>query len=186
MIDSLLLHVRPAVLRVLIAALFMLSASGLYLYGFKGVFSQRGQLREAVASLADKPDPARIQQALDAVREQAQARARDLSQAMPARDMSQLNTWLMAGLQDSASEHHVHLLRVVPGTVTTAQGFTQLPFQVEASGDYEALYRWLRAIEQRFDELPVASLHIEAGLSSGQRVLRMTLVSHLPADEKTT
>ncbi|MCB1747050.1 MAG: hypothetical protein H6977_21155 [Gammaproteobacteria bacterium] len=178
MID-LLQQVRPAMLGLLVAALFGLTGTAGYLYAYKAPLAERQRLRVELAELGAGEDAASVQRTLDAVRaEQADYVAR-LVQAGPAVASGNMVAYLIGELDRRAQARELRLLQVSPGAPAALLGFEEVAYVVEVEGPYRDLYDWLSAVEGELDRLAIKTVVIEPlPAVDGEQRLTLTLAAY--------
>ncbi|MEQ8663816.1 MAG: hypothetical protein RLW62_23605, partial [Gammaproteobacteria bacterium] len=116
--DALLAQVRPPMLLFIVAALFGLSVTAGWLYGFKRPLAERARLSGELALLAQTADAAALQATLDAARTELATVERRLLGEAPPLAARQMVAYLLGELDRRARRHQVRLLRVTPAAAT--------------------------------------------------------------------
>ncbi|MGE0486583.1 MAG: type 4a pilus biogenesis protein PilO [Gammaproteobacteria bacterium] len=178
MID-LLVQVRPAMLGVLVTALFGLTGVAGHLYAFKRPLAERQQLRAELADLGADEDAASLQQRLDALRAERAAYAASLRDAAPAVPAGNMVAYLIGELDRRARPRELRLLQVSPAVPAIIGGFEEMSYVVEVEGRYGALHDWLSAVESELRRVAVKAVVIEPlPATDGERRLTLTLAAY--------
>lgn len=91
---------------------------------------------------------------------------------------------VIADLGRTALLHDVQLVNIAPGPSSSGDTYTEVPFQVEMSGSYGQLFKWVYAVEHAGTPLFVKQFSMRAGTNEQQRELRLSLALIQPLEEQ--
>lgn len=91
---------------------------------------------------------------------------------------------VIADLGRYAKQYEVQLLNVVPGKASNGETYTQVPFQVEVSGSYGQLFKWVYSLEHATTPLFVKRFTLKPGTNVDQRELKLQLALIQPLQEE--
>ena len=170
------------VIGVAVCALGLLAG---YLYVLKKPFAALSMHEAALRELqtAYQPDPTLLERIADT---QAAVDALDKTLFGHTADLAEneLVAHVVGKLDEIAHQHAVQLVGVEPGAIGRILEFDEIPFHVEAAGDYFRLIDWLNAAEQALGPMRITAFEIIAG-ASGKRRLHFTLVAYRHVEGRT-
>lgn len=177
--NALLAGMAPRILWLALAGFAVVTVLGGYTFAFKPGLSELNELRKArelssadVASGHDT-DPGGELVALRAVVQ----RLHDALYGEATIDPAVMASHVIQTLDGLSVEHAVTLDAVNPGRRSDVLSFAEIPFDVEASGSYPDLFRWLAAAEAALS--PMVIKHFDIHPSAKQSVaMQIRLVAY--------
>ncbi len=91
---------------------------------------------------------------------------------------------VIADLGNFAKQYEVQLLNVAPGKESQGETYTEIPFQIEMSGSYGQLFKWVYSLEHATTPLFVKRFSMKAGVNPEERELRLSLALIQPLEEQ--
>ena len=88
---------------------------------------------------------------------------------------------LVASLDRLASASQVEIVSIKPLVTPVANDFQQIELQVEASGDYLLLAKWIQGLQAVTPPVIFDRIQIKTNASGGNPQLQMRLLSFVPA-----
>jgi Tfp pilus assembly protein PilO len=97
--------------------------------------------------------------------------------------LPQMESFVIDALDRVSVRHDVKLESVTPGTVTQVVMFTELPYQVQVTGNYFSLFEWFRDVENELRPMVVKNFEMEKGRGSERIEMSLQIVAYRAEDE---
>jgi Tfp pilus assembly protein PilO len=94
-----------------------------------------------------------------------------------------MESFVIDALDRVSVRHDVKLESVTPGTVTQVVMFTELPYQVQVTGNYFSLFEWFRDVENELRPMVVKNFEMEKGRGSERIEMSLQIVAYRAEDE---
>lgn len=101
-----------------------------------------------------------IQSQMDALRDEIDDIRRRMRGDLPEMPLQELESYIIGRFQYVSWNTDVDLLSVRPGMNTTMKRFDEISFDVEISGGYQDIYRWLWALGEALGFVVVKNFEI--------------------------
>ena len=187
MIREQLTEIEPGSLRMMLAMVAVVVATGIALYLIKPLYIDFRDKRVSFQMLHSQiDDQAQLQQAIDRERERIRQLQLQLHGEAGNLPVNEMEAYLVGRLQELAWDAGIELMGVRPGAAKRIMEFEEISFKVDVKGEYKNLYRWLDSIDDALGFMLVTNYEISL---SGRRVgstelnMHVTIVFYRAADK---
>ena len=187
MIREYLVEVEPGSVRLIVALMAVVVATGIALYMIKPQyldFRDRRASYEMLHSQID--DQAQLQNAIDQERERIRELQLQLHGEAGDMPVNEMESYLVGRLQGLAWDAGIELVGVRPGSAKRIMEFEEISFEVEVEGEYRNLYRWLGNIGNALGFMLVTNYEIRLSGKNTDRTelsMNVTIVFYRAADK---
>lgn len=172
----------PRQLHLMGIGVLLIAAAALWFYGLRAPLAGLRAVRAEQARLTlAAGDPRLLAAQLAALETDSAALAKRLGTG-PAQPSAQLLVGLMGELGALARAQGVALHGVTPAPEATTLAFTQVGFDVAASGSYAGLLAWMAAIERAQPNLSIAGFSMEPSAAPGQVAINIRIAAYRPQE----
>ena len=187
MIREQLTDIEPASLRLILAMVAVVFATGVTLYLIKPQYLDFRDKRVSFQMLHNQiDDQTQLQQAIDQERTHIRALQLQLHGEAGNMPVNEMESYLVGRLQELAWDAGIELVGVRPGAAKRIMEFEEISFKVDVVGEYRNLYRWLDSIDDVLGFMLVTNYEISlSNRKSDSTDLKMhvTIVFYRSADK---
>ena len=187
MIREQLIEIEPGSLRLILAMVAVVIATGIALYLVKPQYLDFRDRRVSFQMLHNQiDDQAQLQQAID--KERAHIRVLQLQLHGEAGNMpvNEMESYLVGRLQGLAWDAGIELVGVRPGAAKRIMEFEEISFEVDVKGEYRNLYKWLDSIDDALGFMLVTNYEIslsQRNTTETELNMHVTIVFYRAADK---
>ncbi len=184
MLDQLTKTLSPRLISLLLLAVATLIISTGYSGWFKNPVKEYKQLLTQVENLQRQPldqqsaerEAQKIRQEITDLNQRLTETGREVLKGTKAIDV-------ISDLGAYAKQHNVQLTDVSPGNKTTGERYTEIPFQVILSGEYQQLFKWVYSLEHSKIPLFIKEFSLQPGATVESRQLLLTIALIQPIQQ---
>ena len=106
---------------------------------------------------------------------------RDLKGEMANLPGKKIESYIIGKLQSISWDHEINLLGVKPAKGNEIQMFQEILFNVQLSGDYFGLYKWLQDLREQIGFIVIKNIeikHINESNAGAPLLMRLTIASY--------
>jgi Tfp pilus assembly protein PilO len=184
MINQHAVDTRSLKMIMMLVCVVIVAATALYM--IKPVFVDYQQRRETYGMLQNQlQDQAQLQSSIDQARDQIGKLQLELHGEASNMPVNEMESYLVGRLQGLSWDAGIELVGVRPGAAKRIMEFEEISFEVDVSGEYANLYKWLDMIGNVLGFMLVTNYDISlSGRDSSKTALNMhvTIVFYRAAD----
>jgi Tfp pilus assembly protein PilO len=169
-------------LHLMAGGALLIVAAGLWFYALRAPLAALRTVHAEQASLETAAgDPRQLEAQLLALDAATQSLAKRIG-GVPGRSATQQAVGLLGEIDALAQAHGIRLHGTQPVPERQILSFTQIGFDIEASGSYAALLAWMQAVEQSPAGLSVAGFDMRAAQTPGQVDMKIRIAAFRPQE----
>ncbi len=187
-LDDLLQEVRPETAVLALAVLALLVAVAGYLYVLKPTLGELEQLERegsdgALQATLQAVETSRLE--IAASRAEIEELRTELYGGSSQLPPEKMEAYIVDRLDHLSAAHEVELVGVTPGEPEEVLMFDEVPYDVEVSGDYFALFRWLREVERELRPMVVKEFNMKPRAKTRDVAMKLRLASYRQRQERS-
>ena len=180
-VDGFRRHVPPQSRLLVLAALPLLVALAGFLYVVKPALAESRELRREVSEGGALPDVVPLEREVAARRERVETLRRSVYGPSANVPREEVEAMVVDTLGRASAHHAVDLRGVRPDAPRRVEDLSELPFEVEAAGDYRALHAWLVAVEEELRPMVLSGFQMRPDTEGGV-LLTVQVVAYRAAE----
>ncbi len=185
MIREYLIGVEPGSLKLILAMVAVVIATAIALYMVKPQYLDFRDRRVSYETLHNRIEgQLSLQRAIDKEREAIRELQLQLHGEAGNMPVNEMESYLVGRLQELAWDAGIELVGVRPGTAKRIMQFEEISFEVDVSGEYKNLYRWLGSMGDALGFMLVTNYEISLSGShrnKAELLMHVTLVFYRAA-----